>query len=146
MIDPKTRNAIVGGMRRIWHRHPTRIAALKAAEIREYLPLNADGSPPKRPRVFYVCGECGARTKSQANAEYTQAAVDHIDPVKPLDGSTPTLDEVAERMFTTPDNLRVLCDPCHSRKTLLENQLRREAKKLHAESTPSPRRNGKATA
>jgi 5-methylcytosine-specific restriction endonuclease McrA len=135
-MDPKTRSAIIGALRRVWGRHPIRIAALKAAEIREWLPLNADGSKPKRPRVYYQCALCGGRAKSTANTEYEKVHVDHIESVIPLDGSTPSWDEIVARMFTTPDNLQAVCTKCHSEKTQAENKLRREAKK-YAQSAGS---------
>ncbi len=129
MIDQKTYNFAVGALRRLWHRSPIRIEFIKSREIREFLPLNADGSPPKRARVYLACEQCGVRCKSTANAECPKYEIDHVDPVKPLDGRHCTLDEIASRIFTTPDNLMVLCDPCHRIKSLAENALRREAKK-----------------
>jgi 5-methylcytosine-specific restriction endonuclease McrA len=132
-MEPRTRSLIIGALRRVWGRHPTRIAVLKAAEIREWLPLNLDGSKPKRPRVFYICAICGERGKSNRTAEYPKVHVDHLEPVIPLDGTTPSWDEIIKRMFTTPDNLQVVCEHCHSDKTQAENKLRREAKKDHAE-------------
>ncbi len=129
MIDNKTYNFAVGALRRLWHRSPIRIEFIKSREIREFLPLNADGTPPKRARVYLACEQCGTRCKSTANAECPKYEIDHVDPVKPLDGRHCTLDEIAERIFTTPSNLMVLCDPCHRQKSLQENAIRREAKK-----------------
>lgn len=141
-IDAKTRSAIIGGMRRIWHRHPDRILALKTAEVRIF-PTNNDGTPAKRAHVFRKCALCGCLAKDAESGDYTKAAVDHIDPVVPLDGTVPTLSEIADRMFTTQDNLQVLCGICHTAKTVAENQLRREAKKQHAQPTRSTGRQRK---
>ncbi len=129
MIDNKTYNFAVGALRRLWHRSPIRIEFIKSREIREFLPLNADGTPPKRPRVYLICEQCRIRCKSTANAQYPKYEIDHIDPVKPLDGRHCTLDEIAGRIFTTPSNLMVLCTQCHDAKSWKENAIRREAKK-----------------
>ena len=127
-LDPKTRSAIIGALRRLWGRHPTRIAVLKASEVREW-PTNKDGSVAKRPLVFRRCAECGGLAKDSMSPNYPKAQVDHVEPVIPLDGTLPSWDIIIDRMFTSPENLRVLCTPCHHIKTMAENTLRREARK-----------------
>ncbi len=132
-IDAKTRSALIGAWRRVWHRFPTRLQALKQAEVRE-TPVNKDGRPAKRDHVFYICAQCGTRAKLAASAGYPKAAVDHIDPVIPVDGSVPSFDEIAERMFTTPDRLQVLCEPCHRDKSNSENAERRHQRNANKSS------------
>lgn len=131
-MDSKTRSAIIGSLRRVWGRHPDKLAALKRAEVREY-PVTKSGAKALRPLVFYICSQCGGRAKSVGTAEYPAAHVDHIDPVIPLDGSTPSWDELVARMFTSPENLAVLCSTCHKIKTGIENQTRRDNKKRNGE-------------
>jgi 5-methylcytosine-specific restriction endonuclease McrA len=128
MLDLKTRNAIIAGMRRVWHRHPTRLAVLKAAEIRTKQ-VKKDGTLSTRPLVFYTCAQCGNLGKSQESAEYKKIAVDHISPIIPINGTQLTLDQIAERMFCDVSGCQVLCSACHHTKTQIENQTRREARK-----------------
>lgn len=135
MIDNHTRSAIIGGMRRVWHRHPFRIAALKAAEVR-VTPTNKDGSKAKRDHVFYTCAECGCLGKTAGSDTHQKVAVDHKIPVMPTDRKLTSLDEIAARMFVEgPEYLAVLCETCHTLKTTAEAKLRREAKKeLHGDA------------
>lgn len=127
MIDRQTLMALRGACRRIWHRHPYRIAALKRVEIREHV-TNQDGSTGKKVQVFYPCGLCGVRTKTAASGKYQKCAVDHVIPVVPLDGREIDIQEFAERLFVQ-DPLMVLCETCHSEKTKQENAERRAHKK-----------------
>lgn len=138
MIDKKTRSAIIAGMRRVWAKHPFRIRALKRAEIREWLPLNQDGSRPKRPRVYYICAKCGCRAKTQETATHPKLAVDHVIPVIPVDRPDIGFDEIVARMFIE-DPLELLCGPCHNAKSTAENAQRRENKKNATLSTSTRR-------
>lgn len=127
-MDNKTRNAIIGALRRVWGRHPTRIEALKKGEIREF-PINKDGSKAARAHVFYICDQCNTRCKQSKSPHYPKVHVDHIEPVIPISGLSLSFDEIIERMFTTLDNLQLLCEHCHYEKTQAENKERRENKK-----------------
>ncbi len=128
ILDAKTRAAITGALRRVWSRHPMKLAALKAVEIREF-PVNANGERAKRPLVFYICAMCNTRAKSSRSPHYPVAHVDHKNPVKPVTGESLSWDEIIERMFVTSDQLQVLCEDCHQLKTVCENAIRRDAKK-----------------
>jgi 5-methylcytosine-specific restriction endonuclease McrA len=126
MIDVKTRNAIRAAIRRMWHKHPFRINALKRVEVREF-ELNKDGTPSKKVKVYYPCAKCGAKTKQVGTPLYSKLAVDHVNPVIPVDDPDIDLISYCERLFIE-DPLEVLCEPCHLQKSLTENALRREHK------------------
>lgn len=126
--DKRFKGLIVGALRRLWHRHPTRLEVLNRRRM-EIEGINKDGTPRKRPHVFYTCCKCHAKCKQGNSKKYPKANVDHIDPVIPLVGAEAlTWDELIKRMFTTPGNLQVLCTDCHTEKTKVENAIRRTMK------------------
>ena len=115
-------SAIFGSLRRCWSRHPRRRAILEAATH----PTEVGVRGGKR----IVCAECGDHHASGG------IAVDHIDPVVPLDRARRDMawEEIIERMFNCPDsNLQALCKECHSLKTKWENKER----KVHANTKRS---------
>lgn len=95
--------------RRVFHWSPAYREAVLRAEQKE--------GKEKR----YRCESCGALV------ERSQKQVDHIDPVVPIgtkwDGDW---NGYRNRLFVTSDRLRVLCKPCHAKKTGAENQRRRQ--------------------
>ena len=69
--------------------------------------------PLKRQKFEYQCNECkGWYPDKQIN-------VDHIIPAGTLTCST-DLPGFVERLFCEVDNLQVLCESCHNKKTQLE--------------------------
>lgn len=75
-------------------------------------------------RVQFTCAMCGNKSSRLG------VAVDHREPVvNPHTGFT-TYDEYIKRLFCAEDGLQVLCKtPCHSKKSALENAIRRKVKK-----------------
>ena len=53
--------------------------------------------------------------------------VDHIIPAGSLNTST-DLPQFVERLFCEQDNLQVLCEACHDKKTLKEKQSKKKTK------------------
>lgn len=74
----------------------------------------------KGPR--YRCASCKNLFKR------TEVQIDHIEPIKDLDGKTLTKDNIIHRVWT--DKIQVLDKVCHSFKSKAENKIRRENKKL----------------
>ena len=96
-----------GGLRRsLWMRHPNKIALLK--EKRYRAPLGRVGKDGIAQLVWAIdCSICQCAVK-QSNAE-----VDHREEA----GSLKSLDDVrgfVERLcFVQPEDLRIVCKPCH---------------------------------
>lgn len=74
-------------------------------------------------RGLYLCHYCKEKFTVH-NIE-----VDHKIPVTPLDNDNMSLDEYANRLYCSADNLQVLCKPCHLAKTTIENATRVEIRK-----------------
>lgn len=129
MTEKQLHALLIGAIKRVWRRHPTRLAVLKSAEVR--LPqTNKDGSRAKRDAVFYKCSLCRALAKSQRSSKYPQIHIDHIDPIIPIERELKSIDEIVPRIFCSTENLMALCENCHSQKTKLENEKRRYYAKL----------------
>ena len=72
----------------------------------------------------YKCAQCGKIFGP------TSMKVDHVqpvvDPIKGFQG----WDEYVGRLFIEVDGFQALCVTCHNAKSILENELRRQSKKL----------------
>jgi uncharacterized CHY-type Zn-finger protein len=98
-FNPKTK--IVPAVRRIWFHSPLRREVLKRAKVDEY----------------YRCEKChGLQEKVH---------IDHIDPCVPLTGWD-GYDGFISRLFCETDKLQVICEKCHSKKSLEETKVRKE--------------------
>lgn len=99
-----------------------------------------------RERVMYRCAKCGRLffdyeylpKKKGGFKKTAMVAIDHIDPVVPVDRDKISWDEYIARLFCDVSNLQVLCNypgeydeqrSCHSLKTK-EEQRARMAKKI----------------
>ena len=124
--SPKVTNLVIGAIKRVWHRNPTRLAVL--ARVRAEEPrYKKDGSLAVKPQVFYLCEQCGAKAKPAKSADYPVIHVDHIDPVVPVTRTLKELswDEYIARLFCEIENLQALCGPCHHTKTQAELKVRK---------------------
>ena len=127
--DLKLRNMLMGAIKRVWHRHPTRLQLLATDAVR--IPVyKKDGTRSKKDAVFHICEGCHTMAKGGKSKKFPTIVVDHIDPVVPIEGGI-SWSEFIQRVFCDPDNLQKLCTPCHAAKSKLENQLRRQYKKDH---------------
>ena len=90
-------------LRRAWSRYPVRYQVMNEAK-RPYKGLD------KRTKWEYTCADCKGWFKTK------EVEVDHINPA----GSLKDYSDLAgfcERLFCEADNLRVLCKPCHKKRT-----------------------------
>lgn len=128
--DKKLRNLLIGAIKRVWHRHPNRIAVVKRVRIEESKTLK-DGSQAAKPAVFYLCEQCGAKCKPQPHKDFPQIQIDHRDPIVPVGKtySDLTWDEYLSRVFCPVENLDALCANCHRAKSKVEVAGRVESRK-----------------
>lgn len=114
--------AIRGAIRRIFSRSPVKIEVLK--KVRREIPrYNKNGSRGKRDAVQYQCAVCKSWVGS------TKVEVDHVIPVIEVnEKGFVDWNLFVERLFCGPENLQVICDPCHDKKTAVERMKRQAAK------------------
>lgn len=108
---PFNENAAVrSAIRRVFSRSP--IVREVMFKVRREVPkYNKDGSRAKKDAVQYQCGVCKTWTKS------TAISVDHIEPVISVDVGFQDWNEFVRRLFCKAENLQVICDDCHQKKT-----------------------------
>lgn len=117
--NPKERSLIKGALRRVFSRSDLRRSVIEASRI-PWVDID-------RPRVtkWSRCEEC-----KQPIPTYLMQ-VDHVVPLIGVyeELGDLTWDELISRLWCEPSNLRVLCKPCHLKKTKAENAERRRIKK-----------------
>lgn len=116
-------NAVIrGAIRRVFSRSPVKIDVLM--KVRREVPrILKDGSRGKKDCVQYQCNVCKNWIGS------TKVEVDHVAPVIELnEKGFVDWNLFVERLFCGPENLQVICDFCHDKKTH-EEQLKRQAAK-----------------
>jgi 5-methylcytosine-specific restriction endonuclease McrA len=118
--NPKERNLLKGAMRRVFSRSDLRRKVIEDSLIIGHIDANRD-----RVTKWCWCRECGV-----IDAAY-KMQVDHIIPVIKLGESLEDLtwDELVDRLWCAPSNLKIMCIPCHKEKSSLENKERRRLKK-----------------
>lgn len=99
---------IRSALRKAWMRYPVKQQALKAAR-------RNNQSDNKRLKYEYQCNACKEWFQGK------EVQVDHIKPAGSL-RDYKDLPMFVERLFCEPDNLQVLCKPCHAIKTKQERQ------------------------
>lgn len=104
--DSRYWSFIRSALRRAWSKYPVRYQVLnKSRRVYE--------GTDKRTKWQYQCKDCTGWFKQK------DVEVDHINSA----GSLKTFEDLAgfcERLFCEEDNLRVLCKPCHKKRTLEE--------------------------
>lgn len=123
---------IRSAIRRTFSRSPLVQDVLKSVRS-EHDQYKKDGSLAKRKAVRYECAECRKLFMR------TEVAVDHIEPVIPLDKEFADWDTFVNRLFCSKDNLQILCSyiikdkykhddelSCHHEKTQNERKLRKQ--------------------
>lgn len=125
-LTKKERNLIKGAVRRVFGRSDLRRKILEDGIIKGHIDLKR-----KAVKFWVKCEACG-ELEAKSNIQ-----IDHLVPVVPTDSSFEdmSLDELVDRMWCVESNLKRTCKPCHVKKTLLENKLRRENKKKLAKIT-----------
>lgn len=110
-------SAIRSAIRRIFSRSPHVIDTLQKAR-RERPWHKKDGTVAKRSRVEFLCSSCDEWFMKK------DIQVDHdipvIDPIKGFED----WNIFVERLFCDPENLKLLCKPCHKVKTDEEKRVR----------------------
>lgn len=118
-LTAKDKGLLKGCFRRVFSRSALRQEALESTRIRH--------EDINRPRVtkWSYCMECGLIEPSY------KMQVDHKEPLVPLHRSLEemSLDELADRLWCTLENLQPLCLDCHKNKSKAEMKIRRELKK-----------------
>lgn len=118
-------SAIRSALRRSFSRSPIVREVLMDGR-RELPKYNKDGSLAKKPKVEYLCQVCNQWHPS------TKVAVDHIEPVIPLDDSwnseNPDWNMYVDRLWCDKTNLQRICESCHHTKTQLERVNRKNLK------------------
>lgn len=118
-ITKKDKELIKGALRRVFSRSELRREALKRNET--------PYKDKRRPRVtkWGWCESCGI-----IEALYL-LEVDHHDPVIPIKSSLEmiSLEKLADNIWCSIDNLKVLCKACHRVKSGLERKERAKYKK-----------------
>lgn len=104
---PNLKSFVTQALRRASYKWPARTEALRQARLR---------------RGIYQCADCEGEFKRK------EVHLDHIQPVVSFDGFG-TWDDFILRLFCDVDGFQVLCEPCHSAKTLVENTIRADRKK-----------------
>lgn len=115
-ITKKERGLLKGAMRRVFSR-----SELRNKVISDSLVDHTDASRP-RVKKWGLCAVCN---KPEAKS---YLAVDHIQPVIPIDSSLEemSLDEVANRIWCDIINLQSICPSCHDEKTSQEREARKK--------------------
>lgn len=112
---------IMPKLRRISIHWPGKNAARDKAKVKVEVGKTKNGFPIFR--VFFKCNSC----KGLFKRDETQA--DHTNPViDPIKGFT-DWNEFMERLFAKPEQYQILCESCHSKKTIKENIIRDKVKK-----------------
>ena len=122
-------SVIRGALRRAFARAPV-VSEVKYETRKESPRYKKDGTLSKQKKVEYRCAMCGGWYGSG------DVAVDHIDPVIPVNGERSSWDEFIDRLFCTKDNLQLVCSykkkkfdiygkpSCHYLKTQEERTIR----------------------
>jgi 5-methylcytosine-specific restriction endonuclease McrA len=130
-------SAVRSALRRAFSRSPIVWEILKEGK-RYFAKFNKNGARAKKDGVETHCQVCDTWTRTPI-----KVAVDHIEPVVPVDGSfdpkNPDWNMYIRRLWCDKTNLQRICDSCHDAKTQLERKQRKE----HADKLKNEERNGK---
>lgn len=109
---------LINQLRRLTLRYPPAIRATNRTR-EEYFILSKKGTKVKR--VKYTCELCGKKDLKRSEMD-----LDHIIPVVDIDKGFTDWNDFITRLFCQEDELQLICEPCHSAKTLNENKSRRK--------------------
>jgi hypothetical protein len=120
--------------------------AAKRRAKEEFTVESKHGKPMRR--VHFKCALCGRFFLDKKGAK--EIAVDHIEPVVPVDRPLTGVGEYVERLYCKEENLQVLCNytklrdgvkACHKIKTAEENAARAAATKERENATGTAGKN-----
>lgn len=103
-MDQRLKNFILHNLRKASYKWPARNEALKRAKVSTGL---------------YKCAHCSVPFTRK------DIALDHIDPVIPVDVGFTNFDTYIIRLFCPAEGFQVLCKVCHNTKTQAENAQRK---------------------
>lgn len=115
-------SAIRSALRRTFSRSPV-VREVMQEVRRESTWYKKDGSPASKPRVEYLCSQCGEYHMGK------NIQVDHADPVVDPDVGFIDWDTFISRLFCNKENLSVLCKQCHKNKTDAEKAIAAERRR-----------------
>lgn len=118
----RLRTFIVSGLRAAYRRYPPKFETLKEAYVGKQV-------NPKSGRSgsHYKCNECGGVFPA------SEVEVDHIIPVVDPSVGFVSWDEFISRLFCKKENLQVLCETCHDKKTSEERKVKSATSKKSKE-------------
>lgn len=108
-MDSLSKRYLIGAARKIFRWSRERKEALKRASV---------GTKK------WACSVCNEVVGPK------ERDVDHIIPVNDVKALKWSWDAFYDRLFCSADNLRVLCKPCHKKKTAAEAKIRAKARKV----------------
>ena len=119
-IDKNLREWLEPHMKDVYRNWPQKGVARDRAKVRVQIGFYKNGNPEYKVKFrCYICEELFEKHEIQ---------IDHVDPViDPTEGFV-DWNTFIERQFCSADNLKCACKPCHSSKSYLENELRRQVK------------------
>lgn len=113
------RSKITSALRKIWSYSPQKRAALKRCELPETFVKTAR-SGRKYKTHYHFCEHCHEKTDS--------IQIDHKITVVPYEGFDGDWNSYISRLMVEPEGLQGLCPACHSSRTLVQKQLRKQNK------------------
>jgi 5-methylcytosine-specific restriction endonuclease McrA len=109
-MSPDLKAFVIRILRSGSYKWPARNEALKASRVQ---------------RGLYKCASCQLVFKKQ------EVHLDHIDPVIDVKTGFTNFEEYINRLYCDVSGYQVICKTCHSAKTLTENHLRKEYRKIN---------------
>ena len=105
-------------------------AALRRASVYWYAMKEAMDNA-RVSRGIYQCNSCKELFKKH------EIQKDHIQPVVSVNAEKVNdMNSYVETLFCGPENIQILCKPCHALKTAVEGEQRVQARKERAKSKP----------
>ena len=115
MTERQFRSWLIPKLRKFSVYWPERRYARENARVEVPDGFFKNGNP--KIKIMYKCGICSSIV------DRDQIHIDHIKPVVDIEGFS-TWDEYIKSLFCKLENLQAICEGCHSKKSIKENQER----------------------